>query len=70
MSNDSWNRIFRLVHDGDSGPWLCPVCDFDDPTVELGQRFMGAGVVRSTVYCNACTAHAQVPDRHGVDRVK
>ncbi|MCK9795143.1 hypothetical protein M1843_15440 [Isoptericola sp. 4D.3] len=61
MSDEKWDDIFRQVRDGDNGPWLCPVCDVDDPTVELGQRFTRGRVVASKLYCMACTAQAEVP---------
>jgi len=61
MSDDAWDRIFREVHAGGTGPWACPVCDADDPTVELGQRFTRGGPVRSVVACSLCRARAEVP---------
>jgi len=67
MTDDQWSRIFLAVHDGDSGPWWCPVCDSDDPNVELGQKFRGGEVIRTTVYCLSCTAQADMPaSPHGV----
>lgn len=60
MIDGKWSDIFLSVRDGESGPWMCPVCDFGDPTVELGQGFKGGALVKLTLYCNACMAEAAV----------
>jgi hypothetical protein len=61
MTDDTWDEIFREVREGGSGPWLCPVCEVDDPTVVMGQRFTRGQPVRSVVECRACAARAEVP---------
>ncbi|MFD6134301.1 hypothetical protein [Isoptericola sp. NPDC060257] len=66
MSDDRWSGIFLSVHDGDGGPWSCPVCDADDPTVELGQKFRKGKAATSVLYCALCTAQAEVPSVDGL----
>lgn len=58
MSDDEWDRIFLEVQEGEHGPWMCPVCDSDDLTLELGVRFRERKPVASTLYCMLCTAEA------------